>query len=185
MKVFKTGIIVGRFQHIHKGHEKIIKIGLDLCDKLLIYISSYSEFGTKRNPFSGEFRRKLIYEVYKEEVDSGRIILSPLEDLTNENDLTPNWGRHVLNTSKEIFGTFPSVIIYGKDKNIRKCFYLEDVENVTEVFVDRNTIDISATKIREMLLKDDRKKWEANVNPKIYKYYDEIKNTLEAINLDK
>ena len=26
MKVFNTGIIVGRFQHIHNGHEKIINI---------------------------------------------------------------------------------------------------------------------------------------------------------------
>ena len=185
MKVFKTGIIVGRFQHIHKGHEKIIKIGLDLCDTLVIYISSYSECGTKRNPFSGKFRENLIYEIYKKEVDSGRIILSPLEDLTNENDLTPEWGRHVLNISKELLSTFPSVIIYGKDKNIRKCFYLEDVENITEVFVDRKAIDISATKIREMLINDEKKEWQNNVNKKLHKHYDEIKKILENVNLDK
>lgn len=43
MKVFNTGIIVGRFQHIHNGHEKIINIGRSLCDTLLIFVGSAGE----------------------------------------------------------------------------------------------------------------------------------------------
>lgn len=46
MSIFKTGIIVGRFQHIHKGHEKLINIGLELSDKLLIFIGSANESNT-------------------------------------------------------------------------------------------------------------------------------------------
>lgn len=43
MKVFNTGIIVGRFQHIHNGHEKIINIGRSLCETLLIFVGSAGE----------------------------------------------------------------------------------------------------------------------------------------------
>ena len=41
--IFKYGIIVGRFQHIHKGHEKLINIGLKLCNKLLVFIGSANQ----------------------------------------------------------------------------------------------------------------------------------------------
>ena len=46
--VFKYGIIVGRFQHIHKGHQKLIEIGLRLCDKLLIFIGSANQENSAR-----------------------------------------------------------------------------------------------------------------------------------------
>ena len=57
MKVFNTGIIVGRFQHIHNGHEKIINIGRSLCDKLLVFIDSYGEVPSFRNPYDYEYRK--------------------------------------------------------------------------------------------------------------------------------
>jgi len=41
--IFNYGLIVGRFQHIHIGHEKLINIGLKLCDKLLVFIGSANQ----------------------------------------------------------------------------------------------------------------------------------------------
>ena len=34
----KCGMIVGRFQHIHKGHEKLINIALDKCERVLVFV---------------------------------------------------------------------------------------------------------------------------------------------------
>ena len=59
MKVFNTGIIVGRFQHIHNGHEKIINIGRSLCETLLIFVGSAGEKTTSRNPYDYEYRDSL------------------------------------------------------------------------------------------------------------------------------
>ena len=36
MKVYDTGLICGRFQTFHKGHERLVDTGLLLCDRLLI-----------------------------------------------------------------------------------------------------------------------------------------------------
>lgn len=52
MKVYDTGLICGRFQTFHKGHERLVDTGLLLCDRLLILIGSAQECGTERNPFN-------------------------------------------------------------------------------------------------------------------------------------
>lgn len=36
MKPYDVGLICGRFQTFHKGHEKLVDTGLMLCDRLLI-----------------------------------------------------------------------------------------------------------------------------------------------------
>ena len=95
MKVFNTGIIVGRFQHIHNGHEKIINIGRSLCDTLLIFVGSAGEKTSSRNPYDYEYRKKLIEMIYKEDIKKGNVIIKPLKDLENKDDLSPKWGEYV------------------------------------------------------------------------------------------
>lgn len=51
MKQFKKGLILGRFQTLHKGHEYIIDKALDLCEEVLILIGSSDKSGTIENPF--------------------------------------------------------------------------------------------------------------------------------------
>lgn len=45
----------------------------------------------------------------------------------------------------------------------------------------RSRINISATKIREMLIKDDRKQWMQFVDPKLHKMYDRLRAELMAV----
>lgn len=178
MKVFKTGIIVGRFQHIHTGHEKIITIGQNLCDKLLVFIGSYGADISKRNPFSYEYRKELIYKIYKKEVDEGSIIIRPLKDLEDPSELSPVWGNYVIDSATKVLGEKPECIIYGKDKDIFKCFPKETVKNITEVLVDRKLFNISATKMREYLACNEKEKWQKYTNPKIYDEYDRLREKL-------
>lgn len=177
--VFKYGIIVGRFQHIHKGHQKLIEIGLRLCDKLLIFIGSANQENSARNPYSYEYRKSLIEIIYKDEIDSGKIIIAPLNDFKDSRSLTPLWGEYVLNSAKDILGEFPNCIIYGKDKDIFKCFAKEAVKKLSEVYVDRDSLMISATKMREFLLDGNKKEWEKYSDEKIHNKYYELKEKLE------
>lgn len=183
MKVFKLGILVGRFQPIHKGHQKLINIGLSLCDKLIIFISSAQESSSKRNPFDYELRLELIKAVLKSKLDSGRIEVYGLNDLTNENDLIPEWGEYVLDNVKKHTNKFPNCIIYGKDNedNIRKCFTVKATEKITEIFVDRKSDNISATMIRQLILQDKKQEFKKYVDHKIYNRYDELKKILNNI----
>ena len=178
MKIFENGIIVGRFQHIHIGHEKIINIGRSLCDKLLVFIGSVGEEANMRNPYNFEYRSYLINKIYKDEIESGKIILKPLKDLENKSELSPRWGSYVIKNASDVLGSTPKCIIYGKDKDIFKCFDKDTVKNITEILVDRKSLGISATKIREFLANDDRKNWEKYVNPSIYDEYENLKNIL-------
>ena len=49
--VYDSGLIVGRFQTFHKGHQSLVDAGLQLCDRVLILIGSAQESGTERNPY--------------------------------------------------------------------------------------------------------------------------------------
>lgn len=178
MKIFSTGVLVGRFQHIHKGHEKLIEIGLSLCNTLLIFVGSADKVGTFRNPYDAEYRIKIISKIYSREISEGRILLSPISDLTNENDLTKDWGKYVIFQATKKLNESPKCIIYGKDKNIFKCFPKSIVKNITEVLVDRGALEISATKIREYLIKNDYENWKKYVNEKIYEDYEELRGKL-------
>ena len=46
---YDTGLLVGRFQTFHKGHQKLVETGLMLCDRLLLLVGSAQECGTERN----------------------------------------------------------------------------------------------------------------------------------------
>jgi len=173
---FKYGIVVGRFQHIHIGHEKLIDIGLNICNKLLVFITVSDKGENEKNPYTYEYRKSLLEIIYNDEIKNGKMIIAPMNDVTI---LDTSWGEEVLNEAKTILGEYPSCIIYGKDKNILKCFPKEMVDNLTEVVVDRNSLKISATEMRKLLLENNEKEWQKYANPKIYNKYNELKNKLE------
>src|SRR5690625_3305376 len=125
--IFEFGIIVGRFQHIHIGHEKLINIGLKLCRKLLVFIGSANQTTSQRNTYTYEYRKSLIEIIYKEEISNGKLIIAPLDDWKDCTILSPKWGEYALNKATEILGDYPSCIIYGKDKDIFKCFAKDTV----------------------------------------------------------
>ena len=175
LKIFKTGIIVGRFQHIHNGHEKIINIGRNLCDTLLIFVGSYGVEKSLKNPYDYEYRKELITKIYKDDIENGSVIIKPLRDLENKDELSPKWGKYVISRATEVLGKSPECIIYGKDKDIFKCFDKETVRNMTEILVDRKIFNISATKMREFLVEDRKSEWKKYANPAIYNEYDNLR----------
>ena len=90
MKKYKTGLVLGRFQTFHKGHEYIINKALEISDKVLVFIGSSDKFGTIENPFSYELREKLIKKIYGNEIVENKLIISPLADLGAGN--VTKWG---------------------------------------------------------------------------------------------
>lgn len=51
-KPYDVGMICGRFQTFHKGHEELVETAMRLCDRVLILIGSAQECGTERNPLT-------------------------------------------------------------------------------------------------------------------------------------
>lgn len=180
--VYDTGLIVGRFQTFHKGHQSLVETGLKLCDRVLILVGSSQESGTERNPFDIITRMNVISSIYS---DKERIQIHALPDLTNENDITADWGRYVLKNVDRYIYKAPELMIYGNDEARSRWFDTEDIKNTAEFIMPRSRIPISATMLRDMMVKDERREWMKWVDPKMHKMYDNLRAELMSIDFYK
>lgn len=178
IKPYDTGLICGRFQTFHKGHEKLVDTALLLCDRVLILVGSSQECGTERNPLNINTRTKMLREIYG---DSPNIMIYGLADLTNENDIRPEWGRYLLDNVDRYIYKNPEVMIYGNDESRSQWFDKKDLKNTTELIINREELPISATMLRQLMLEDNRKEWMKWVNPKLHKMYDELRSELLSV----
>ena len=173
MKPFKLGIVVGRFQIFHAGHQKLIDYGLELCDKLVIYIGSSQESNTEKNPFDYEFRKKVIETIYKDKVE-----IRPLPDagLGNNN----SWGKYILDTVKNDFGEYPDLAISGTEDR-RKSWFEDTGVSVSELIISKNDIPVSSTKIKEYLLNNDFYEYMVFVDSRLWQYMPTIKRKYREV----
>lgn len=178
IRPYDTGLVVGRFQTFHKGHQRLVENALKMCDRVLILVGSSQECGTERNPLNVETRIEMIRTVYP---DKDRVIIYPLADLTNENDITTDWGRYVLkNVDRYIFKA-PELMVYGNDEARSRWFDVEDIKDTSEFIVNRGALPISATMLRAYMVADNRKEWMKWVDPRLHKMYDKIRVELMTV----
>jgi bifunctional NMN adenylyltransferase/nudix hydrolase len=177
---FDIGVMVGRFQHVHQGHEFAINMGLQVCDRMLILVGSSQEKGTVRNPFDVVTRTKMLEAIYDSEVREGRVILQGLPDYSNPEDINEMWGRHVLDNIKQHIRKLPDIFIYGNDERRSEWFMnqLDEVKNITEMIIARERHTISATEMREYMFFDEFDKWSTYANPKLHKHYNMLRGEL-------
>lgn len=178
MKPYDVGLICGRFQTFHKGHESLVETGQKLCDRILILIGSAQECGTERNPFNVNTRTKMLKAIYG---DCSEIMIYGLADLTNENDITPEWGRYLLKNADRYIYKAPELMIYGNDEARSKWFDPEDIRYTSEFIINRGRIPVSATMVRKAMVLDNRKEWMSMVNPKLHKLYNELRDELMSV----
>jgi cytidyltransferase-like protein len=182
MKPYDVELICGRFQTFHKGHEKLVDTGLMLCDRLLILIGSAQECGTERNPLNINTRTKMLKEIYG---DNPNIMIYGLADMTDEDDIRPEWGRYLLDNVDRYIYKNPEVMIYGNDESRSQWFDKKDLANTTELIINRAELPISATMLRQLMVADSRKEWMKWVNPKLHKMYDELRRELMSVDFYK
>lgn len=180
-KPFKFGFIIGRFNHVHKGHERMIDYGMSMCENLLVLVGSSQEKGTVRNPFDAMVRIDAIRKIYGNRLNVGYI-----DDLTHESDISPEWGRYVLSTVERwarIYGIegSPDVTIFGNDEDRAGWYDPADIEFMAQLIVPRAKYKISATELRAMILANNRKDWSTFVNPAIHFMFDDFRNALLSI----
>lgn len=65
MRKFETGLVIGRFQPFHKGHEYLFKKAFDLCEQLIIGIGSANKNNID-NPWPAAKRKKFIHKFLEE-----------------------------------------------------------------------------------------------------------------------
>lgn len=176
--VYDSGLIVGRFQTFHKGHQSLIETGLNLCDRLIVLVGSSQESGTEHNPFNVATRMNVIREVYP---DKERVYIYALADLTNENDITPDWGKYVLQNVDGYIYKAPEIMFYGNDESRSRWFDINDIKDTAEFIIPRSRLPISATMLRNWMVQDNRREWMKWVDTKLHKMYDSLRAELLAV----
>lgn len=162
-KPFSLGVVVGRFQTIHSGHEEILHKGIALCDALLILVGSAQESGTEKNPYSYELRERMLRAVFGAEP-----LIYPLPDIGVGNN--SHWGSYVLGKTVEYVGREPDLLISGKEE--RRVEWFDSVQGlrIAELYLPK-TDPISASQMREYLLQDEEDCWRAQSNEKLWPLY--------------
>ena len=109
-----------------------------------------------------EDENKLIDEIAENQDD---IIVAELSDLTNENDISFEWGKYILNNVYKLTGERPDLFVYGNDESRQGWFSEDDKSGIDEMILSRDIIKISATNLRGLVLidkKEERKTWRKN-----------------------
>lgn len=181
MKLYKYGLIVGRFQMLHNGHRQMVETALELCDKVVVYIGSSQESGTRENPFSYLTRAAMFNAVFDTEVAQKRLLIRPLQDIgAGNNDI---WGRYVLGTFEAEFHRQPDLYITGCEKNRSSWFNNEIAPKVDELMLTRNNIDISASECRLAIKYHEYEKWCKYVPEELYEFYSVYEEIMKDIEM--
>ena len=169
-RAFSLGVLVGRFQGLHGGHIMMTDTALAVCGRVGVLIGSANESGTNKNPFSFETRREMLTRVY-----GGRIMIAPLNDIGVGNCAA--WGEYVIEKAAEYFGSIPDVAVSGKEA--RRVSWLDGKvgEGIAEIYVPK-TVDISASRMRELLAEDRRGEWESLTPPALHGMYGELRKAV-------
>lgn len=171
-KPFSLGIMVGRFQTLHSGHEYMIRTALSLCGQVGIFVGSSQESGTAPNPFSYKTRESLLRLLFGDQVH-----IYPLPDIGVGNNA--QWGEYVLHNVLTQYERTPDLLISGKET--RRVSWFDGIEgvNISELYIPK-TIEISASQMREFLLADDRESWQRYTNRALWGQYDTLRKIVLA-----
>ena len=171
-KPYKLGILVGRFQTIHAGHEKMVNTALHLCEQVGIFVGSSQESLTSKNPFSYEIREEMLRAVFGVDIRA-----FPLPDIGVGNN--PRWGDYVLLYVEARFSCLPDLLVSGKEA--RRLDWFDSVAGlaISELYIPKS-IDISATEMRQFFLADDFESWKKHTNPRLWSKYPELRQIVLA-----
>ena len=171
-KTFRRGLIIGRFAPIQIGHDKLINIGLELCESTLVLVGSAQESGTLRNPYDLETRIDIIKKSHPE-IPDDVLMIRGINDLKNELNNDLSWGNYVKSEVIRHQGHFSDLAIYGNDPVKRSWF---EPNELAELYVPRD--EISATYVRGLMVINDELEWQKTTSPLIHNMYNELRKKL-------
>ena len=168
----EVGLYIGRFQPFHKGHLSVVLEALDHCDKLIIAIGSAQESGTDKNPFAFELRKELIRHSLCDK--ESRCIIVGINDRTEVKD-DGGWGEYLIKEVERQTGLTPTVNFEGHEEVRSHWFDTVDIERRE---LNREVIPVSATAVREALLKDDFDAFAKMTGTGLWKFFGKLQKDL-------
>lgn len=177
-KLYKNGLVIGRFDPIHTGHVKLIHESLIRCERTLVLVGSAQESGTLRNPLNIKTRINLIRQSFPGYSEQA-LLIKGINDLKNELNNDFSWGDFVKSEVIRHLGVFADLIIYGNDPIKRTWFNPSDIPETYELFVPRD--EISGTFTRGLIVTDNYEEWKKITIPFIHDKYNEIRDEIMSV----
>ncbi len=141
-----TAVFLGRFQPFHIGHLSIVEKILETYPRLILIVGSSETSGTEENPWTYRERCSIITESLPEVLLS-RITLYPLPDVPDDDSWCENLKTIIPHKS----------ILFTGNEWVRNICERHAIQTD---WIDSYAIDISGTKIREMIRnKEDVSQW--------------------------
>lgn len=150
----KRGLLIGRFQPFHKGHESAVEYALKKCDELIIIIGSPKDYGTDQNPFTLKEREEMIRLGLKEELKE-KIIIKAVNDYENG----AKWVREI---EKNSFG-----VVFSNNPDVHQALRKHEVKSIPV------TINCSGTEVRRKMYLGQN--WKECVSPPVAEYLTRIR----------
>lgn len=163
MNKVPVAFYIGRFQLLNKAHLSNIKSGLEIADRLVLFLGSANKRDYK-NPYSVEEREQMIRLCLTEE-ENERTSFVSLNDMTSDEE----WVQYIQNSLGE---HKESAVLIGTDKDA-SSYYLKLFPNkIIELPVQNyGDIPVSSTLARDYLSKNDMANFRQIVPDEIYKYF--------------
>jgi nicotinamide-nucleotide adenylyltransferase len=150
----KTGMFLGRFQPLHKGHMEIIRLVLKDMDHLKIVIGSSQKSYENANPFTSNEREHMIKLVFDEEIQKNLISVYFVPDINCDD----RYAEHL----SGIIGSFD--VVYAADNELTYRLFSVRYPVIRHDRID----DYSSTEIRRRI--NAHLSWKELVDPKVYDY---------------
>jgi len=174
-KKYKVGMVIGRFQPFHCGHQRVIEEALEVCNTVIVVIGSAQESRVFHNPLTAQERENMIRDCFYDELELNPncikfLHLADREDVSND----ASWGEYVMNEIEHKFHVSPGVVFEGYE-SARQDWY--DSLDITVVQISRNIIPISGAELRNAIWFDNRERyneWCATGTQEWYVYLKEV-----------
>ncbi len=164
MKDYKTAVYIGRFQPLHDGHVEVIKMGLEIADKVVVIIGSANGAKTIKNPWTFREREAMIRATVKPDgyTYHPNLLIKPLRDYYYNDNA---WLSNVQAITDKYISEGDSVALLGSYKD-GTSHYLNWFPQWD--FVTKRTKDINSTDIRTALLDQNiGRDWEGKATREI------------------
>ena len=183
----EVGVIIARLQPIHNGHLELIRQALNENDKVLVLVGSADKLN-KRNPIPIQMRLDManaaITDVFYDEIHEKKIIVQPLDDLTDESDNSHDWGFYLYSKIVGITRSPEFTIYYSDGFEIIMLWFPPFITRnyVSFKLNARGTIaeNISATKVRNMIMNKDEEALKRFVPDSVFERRDILRQFIGA-----
>ena len=170
--MYETGLVVGRFQHPHLGHQFLINTALSLCSHVYVGIGSSQASFIESNPFPSDLRLSTLQDLFKKELASDLISFVFLEDKGLGN--SPAWGDYIRSQIHRNIDLF----VTGDDTTSSDWFKGMCTDRLV---LSRQNFVVSGTACRRCLQDDYKNTWKLFTPKVLWKYYNTLKEIINNV----